>query len=122
MPGGERPREPSSDSAETSPYYQAARFPSERASGRAYARAQRTIFEADCDLSAFRLQLDRRWHVVVLGQIPPEALDRAVRQVLAAGESVSLSEQVLNLLFERRLRSIKQGPWVERHFRPGQPL
>src|SRR5437899_9507681 len=103
-------------------YVCAARFPTERKAGRAYFQAQEAIFTADCDLSAFRLQLNRVYHVAVLGRTPTAEVDQRLRIILAAGEPATLPEDVLKLLEERRARATEQGPWVERHYRPGQTL
>src|SRR5438046_2273341 len=46
------------------PYFQVARFDSEKPAGRAYNQLQDAIFHSPaCELSAFRLMLDRQWHV-----------------------------------------------------------
>lgn len=113
-------------SAEQSPvpYYQAARFSSEATAGRAYFLAHRAIFKAreQCDLSAYRFQLNRIYHVAVLGETPPEELDRRLRKILAAGELTSLPEDVLQLLIARRAQQVSKGPWTEGHYRPGKPF
>ncbi len=50
------------------PYHQVARFPGEKPAGRAYNRAQEAIFNAEGrDLSAYRFQLSRIWHVAAGG-------------------------------------------------------
>lgn len=109
---------------EPRPYYRAARFAGERPAGRAYAAVQDAIFRhpADLDLSAYRFQLSRRYHVAVLGQPPPEAVDQHLQALLAAGEPTELPAEVLKLLSERRAQAIKEGPWTEGHYRPGTPL
>ena len=104
------------------PYQLASHFPNEQSAGRAYFAAQEAIFEVECDLSTFRFQLNRVYHVAVVGEPPPEALERSLRRILAAGEPTSLPTEVFALLQERRARAIRQGPWIERHHRPGQPL
>jgi hypothetical protein len=104
-------------------YVQAARFPSERQAGRAYFRVQEALYRrADCDLSAYRLLLNRIPHVTVLGLPPPEELDRTIRKILAAGEPTPLPPEVITTLLERRAEQIRFAPWIERHHRPGQPL
>ena len=74
------------------------------------------------DLSAYRLRLREVWHVAVLGEPPPPDLDERITTILAAGEPAILPAEVMTALTERRAQSIRQGPWVQRHFRPGQPL
>ena len=104
-------------------YLQAARFPSERQAGRAYFRAQEALYSAPaCDLSAYRFLIDRISHVAVLGDPPPQEVDRAIRRILATGEPITLPAEVVETLFQRRSQQIRLGPWVERHHRPGEPL
>ncbi len=104
-------------------YYRAARFAGEADAGRTYFKAQDLLLHGPtCDLSAYRLQLDQIWHVAVLGQQPPRVLDRQIRRVLAAGELVSLPEEVLALLLKRRAQATNLGSWVEGHHRPGRRL
>lgn len=103
-------------------YVRAARFPSERSARRAYFRAQETIFEADCDLLALRLSLDRAWHVGLIGHTPPERIDQQVRRILVDDEAAILPEDVLRLLEGRRARASAVGSWVEGYYRPGRCL
>jgi hypothetical protein len=59
------------------------------------------------------------WHVTVLGQTPPPALDARLRGILQSGEPTSLPNEPLHALQERRRAANRHGPWVERHhFRP----
>lgn len=100
-------------------YLRAARFSGERPAGRAYVQLQEAIFQAPaCELSVFRLQLHRDWHVAVLGDPPAETLERRIRQVLARGTPASLPENILAALQRRRTEATRIGPWVERHVRP----
>jgi hypothetical protein len=105
----------------TNSYVRPARFPSERRAAGAYFRVQEAIFTTECALSAFRLQLNRRWHVVVVGTPPPEELEGIIRKILAAGEPTTLPAEVLAILLQRRADQIRLGPWVERHVRPVPP-
>src|ERR1041384_8020159 len=93
---------PEQPAAEPQPYYQAVRSPTERSAGQAYFQAQEAIFTTDCDLSAYRLQVNRLWHVAVLGSPPPEQLERSLRTILAAGKPIPLPADVLSILLERR--------------------
>lgn len=106
---------------EQAPYYQAARFRAERPAGRAYFRAQEAIFQAECELSTYRLQLNRIWHVAVVGEPPPEDLDELLRGILAAGEPATLPPDVLKLLHERGIQARRRGTW-EGHYWPGKRL
>ncbi len=58
------------------PWYRAARYDAEPPSFRAYVQAQETIFQQECDLSAYRLMLEQIWHVAVLGGIPQPELEQ----------------------------------------------
>ena len=100
------------------PYYQAARFSGERPAGRAYARAQDLIYQEPCDLSAYRFLLERSWHVAIVGEPPPAALERSLRRILTWGESTTLPDALLQQLWERRTQATKLAPWVELHERP----
>jgi hypothetical protein len=123
MPSPERPSDGAPREQEPVPYYKVARFRGERPAGQAYAQAQAAIFRAeDCDLSAYRMQINRVWHVTVLGQSPPQELDERLTRILARGEPATLPDDVLRLLQERRAQAAKQGLWVERHHRPGERL
>ncbi len=103
-------------------YALAARFLTERTAHRAYFRAQEAVFAAPCDLSVYRFLLDHVSHVAVIGVTPPEELDQRLRRILRAGELTALPEGILLALWERRLQANREGAWVERHWRPGQPI
>lgn len=122
--GPRHPEHPPQPEQEPAPYYRAARFPGERPAGRAYVAAQDALFQypEPVDLSTYRFQLNRVYHVAVLGQPPPDELDRTLAAILAAGEPVELPAEVLKLLSERRTQATRHGEWVERHYRPENPL
>ena len=101
-------------------YYQAARFTGERPAGRAYQRAQQLIYDNPCELSAFRLELNRIWHVAVVGETPTTELDRRLRLALAGGKVVQLPGDILQLLFERRAQITPHTPWMEGHYTTGE--
>ncbi len=105
-------------------YHQAARFEREALAETTYFAAQEVVFAhaGDVDLSAYRVQLNRVDHVVILGEPPPADLHEALRAVLAAGEPAVVPEDVLRLLNARRTAATKAGPWVEGHYRPGKRL
>src|SRR5215218_5746618 len=76
---------PSRERGSESPCLQVARFSGEKPAGRAYRKAQDLLFATpDCELSAFRFHLDRIWHVAVLGDQPPDDLDRQLRALQGA--------------------------------------
>ncbi len=102
------------------PYYQAARFPDLNIAGVTYFRLQEMVFEAkdDIDLSVYRLKLADVWHVVVLGEKPPEEFHIRIEAELTNGVLVTLREDALAYLQDRRAKAIQLGPWVERHYPP----
>jgi hypothetical protein len=105
------------------PYYLASKFSGERPAGTAYFQSQELIFNApDCELSVYRFQLSRIYHVAVVGDKPEQQLEDKLKDILSKGEPTSLPSIVLQLLLARRQQQIQHGPWVERHYRPGQPM
>lgn len=112
----EPPREP-----QAAPNCLTAQFLNKRPAGRAYARAQATIYQAPaCDLSVFRLMIPSRhtWLVTVIGQQPKAPLGDKLAAILATGMPTTMPADVLQLLQARRAEAIRQAPWVERHFPP----
>ena len=106
------------------PYLRVARFVGEQPAGVAYFQAQEAVYAAAgaVDVSVYRFQLVRVYHVAVLGQPLPPELDATLAGILAAGEPATLPPQVLQQLAERRAEAMKRGPWIQRHYRPGQRL
>lgn len=105
------------------PYHKAARYSRERAAWRVYEQLQQAVFTTpQCDLSVYRLQLDRVYHVAVLGAPPPAELDQRIDGLLAQGELVLLPHEVLMALSARRRQMTQRGGWVEGHHRPGERL
>ena len=105
-------------------YQRAARFAGEQPAGRAYTQAQRVIYEAPqpTDISVYRLQLNRLWHVAALGFVPPAPVLQALEAILATGEPAELPPDVWHALTERRAQQIRRGSWTEGHHRPGTRL
>ena len=120
MPSAERGEQP----PEQERYYKASRFPGEEQAGRAYFKAQDTIFEAKdrAELSAYRFHLDEIYHVAVVGERPRARLERKIERILASGEAVELPEDILDALWERRELARQINPWVEAHHRPGKRI
>lgn len=108
--------QPERREAQSKSYAVAARFESELDAGRVYESVQESIFDAKCDLSVYRLQLDSVWHVAALGERPPSDVDREIRDQLAKGESTRLPDLVMGALLERRAQATRIGPWVEGHY------
>lgn len=85
-------------------------------SQRAYRRIERTLFaRPDSDISTYRLQLNRAWHVAILGLTPPTDLAAQLEAILATGTPATLPPEVITFLTERRAQMTKLGPWVEAH-------
>src|SRR3712207_4245476 len=122
-PGGPE-EQPRYEQAPPRPYQRAARFAAEQPAGRAYFAAQRVIYEAPqpIDVSVFRLQFQRLWHVAALGLLPPAPVLQAMETILATGEPAELPREVWQALAERRAQQIRRGPWTEHHHRPGRQL
>ena len=113
------------DDPEQTPYYLAARFSNEGQAEREYFRLQSYIQNPrlQLDLSVYRLKPPGESEsstVVVLGDHPGEEIDRRLKRALSAGETVTLDEDVLQFLQERRAMGTQLGPWVEGHYRPGK--
>src|SRR5215217_6133859 len=112
MPQPERrlggPRSPEggtpSPEADLPRYHQAARFTGEALAEATYFAAQDAVFAhaGDVDLSAYRFQLNRVDHVVIVGEPPPPDLHDELRSVLAPGEPAVVPDDVLRLLNARR--------------------
>ncbi len=87
---------------ESSLWYRAARYDAEPPSERAYFAAQPTIFEQECDVSAYRLVLEQIYHVAVLGGAPVEAaFQEHIEAILyAEGTPTQLPNDVLTSLDE----------------------
>jgi hypothetical protein len=123
MPSPEQPQPESEAPKELPAYHQAARYRNERPAGKAYTKAQELIYKrSDVDLSAYRLLVKKQWHVSVLGEMPPEEVDKRVRQILASGEPATLPEEILRVLHHRRLLAKQVAPWVEAHHTPGMEV
>lgn len=84
---------------ERTPYYRAASFKPEESAGNASFKAQDVVHkDPDCDLSTYRFQLNRIYHVAVLGDQPSPDLDQNLQAILSSGESVPLPPDALKLL------------------------
>lgn len=116
---------------ELPPFHQTAKFDGEESAGSAYHQAQEAIYIGlPNDLSAFRLQLRLAsdptgsliWHVAILGKEPAADLKQKLEEILSAGQSVDLPEDVLKTLTERRRQANRLGGWVEGHYHPGNRI
>ena len=105
------------------PYVQAARFAGEQPAGHAYRALQQAIFTAaPNNLSAYRVQLDGVYHVVVVGIRPPPELEEHLTAILATGEPTELPAAVQQALLARRAQVTPHSRWWEGHYRPGRRL
>jgi hypothetical protein len=120
MPSTERGLSDSSNEHRQPSYCHTVLLEGDRLSGRIYQKLQRAIFESACDLSVYRFKFDDAWHIVVLGETPPTALEEKLTALLASGDPVSLPLEVANALAVRRSEAIRFGPWVEGHYRHQQ--
>jgi hypothetical protein len=102
------------------PYWRSARFgDDEERARRVYVEAQELIRTSPHnDLSLYRTHYAFAYWVLALGETPARRLDGQLQRLLAAGESASMPDDLLRLLYARRQRAIQLGPWVERHIRP----
>jgi hypothetical protein len=102
------------------PYYQAARYPSKTAAGKAYNPLQQLIHDENCDLSVYRYLQPREgtWYVVIIGEKPLHHLQERITKLLKKGKAVTLDDDTITVLLARRLQQIQQGDWVEGHYGP----
>ena len=109
---------------EIGPYQRAARFTRERPAWQAYQETQRLISASDADISAFRFQLDRTWHVAAVALATPDrVLQRQIDRALRHGVRVSMPDEVFELLLARHRQVMATGfPWVEGHYESGARL
>jgi hypothetical protein len=129
MPSPERggppdqPEQHPASEQEPARYQRAARFAGERPAGEAYVAAQQVIYEGPPnDLSVYRFQLNRLWHVAALGLVPPAPVLQAIETILDQGEPAELPAEVWQTLEARRRQAIQRSSWTERHFRPGREV
>jgi hypothetical protein len=118
----EPPDDPPAPESERPPYLRAARFADEPRSRRAYDHAQQALYATpQSDVSVYRLQLNRVWHLAALGELPPAELANQLAAILAAGEPATLPPNAITFLMQRRAQATRLGRWVERHQRPLPP-
>jgi hypothetical protein len=102
-------------------YVRTSRFNDEIAALTAYAEIQDLLFsDTRWNLSTYRILLNQISHVLVIGARPPEEVDREIAQLLSGGQSVTLPDDVIEVLRRRRDEATKLGSWVEGHYRPAR--
>jgi len=106
------------------PFCRAARFDGEATSGTAYRAVQDLIFDSAADISAYRFQASRLWHVAAVADEPPIAeFQRQLEKAFEPGERVILANEVLVALLHRHHQVMRGGlAWVEAHYHPGRRL
>ena len=105
----------------TKPYLRSVRYKNEQTALNVYFETQKAIFDSHWDLSVFRIHYGQVPHVVVLGLEPPAEVQEKLSDILLAGQSVALPNDITRYLTECRYQSKRIGlPWVEAHYRPGR--
>jgi hypothetical protein len=112
-------------------YYIAATFQTRQEGQEPHKKVKR-IIEHDDDLevlSSFLFErkphdpkappLQRPWHVVILGETPPEPVQQQFQEILSAGELTQLSLETLVTLADRRAREARPGMYREGQHEPG---
>lgn len=91
------------------------RYPDMEAAGEAYQRARDIVFGEDIDASAFRVQINRVPHVVVVGDGPldPDLRGR-FEDACRDGEAAVLPAFARELLLSRRAEGRVPGLFWER--------
>lgn len=123
------PEQPRPVEVVTFPFVLSSRFDSRKASQTPYATIQTIVRERQdvVDFSVFRLiqnwpesmskapPSNKRWYVIVLGNIPPGPLVTQVTDAINTGEPVPIPDEVITQLTERRLTETAQRSFTEIH-------
>lgn len=115
-------RENQSESGEDGPFFEAYRFRTLLVAGSAYRQAESAIKGSAHNLSVFRFELDRVPHVATIGAQPPVSFLEQLHEILKEGSRTTLPPQIIQALWERRLKAAQEGDWIEHHWRPGKRL
>lgn len=93
------------------PYHRAARFDGEDAAWHAYLRSclDVAVSRPETDISVYRMEIGELvgpiafvgWYVALVGERPDATLERRLVANLAAGRSMELPEEVVEMLRER---------------------
>jgi hypothetical protein len=117
-----REQEPQREQGPDSAYFRAARYGTDDRAYQAYSQAQGVLFSEECDLSAYRIRFKDVAHVVIVGQKPPDTIERKLVGILENGEPASLPPDIIATLNQRRQAARRIGGWVEGHYRPGRQV
>ena len=118
----QNPETPRPQEQEKRPYYLASRFPTKQAAEQPYVSVEQTIYELDCDLSAYRFMRqweepnEKPWYVLVLGEKPEPAVEERLTTALSQGELATVPQEALDRLMDRRREQQQYGSWVEAHY------
>jgi hypothetical protein len=106
------------------PYYLAASFLTRQEGQEPHKRVKQNIeHDETLDLSSFRFERQPRdpnepphqppWHIVILGETPPEPVQQQFQQILRAGELTQLSLETIVTLAQRRAQEARPGIYRE---------
>jgi hypothetical protein len=99
----------------------AARFDSQDQAGRVYSAIHEMLRASrESDLSVYRFELGGVPHVAVVGLEPSAHILQGVGQALAGGQPVTLAQEAVLWLLERRADMAPEGPgFTEGHYTQG---
>ena len=87
--------------------------------GRAYEKSRDLVFGLDIDASAYRILLNEKAHVVIVGiDLPPDSLVEQLQAVCHRGEDAPLPDPVvITLALRHEQFAVAPGTKVERRAR-----
>ena len=95
------------------------RFNDEDTAGVAYKALRDYLATSDLDMTVYRIMLDSIWHVVSLGDGPPDLrVIKEIRRELRTGATVELPKEVTEALVARRREGSIPGVFWEANHRP----
>ena len=123
-PGDKAPEQPEPNSENSKPYQLSARYTGEHAdllSRQAFRKLRKLVEPAREAISAYRLKLWSRlpqekghWFVTVIGEQPSKETEARLTRLLAKGERITLPEEIVWALNERRKQVERQMEAYER--------
>jgi hypothetical protein len=97
-------------------YYYAASYPQNAT--QVYRTIRDIIHREPLNLSAFQVppsSLSHSWHIVVIGDRPPEVIHEQIMKALRGGTITIIPYELVMQLFARKLEQNQKGPWREGH-------
>lgn len=97
-------------------YYYALRYLTD--AGKVYQAVRAIVLRESVNLSVYHIQpsaLLQFWHIVVIGDRPPEAIHNRIMNELRGGTMTIIPYDLLMELFARKLEENQQGTWREHH-------